>query len=116
MAGALQGRHRRGGLHPNLDPQPFDAIFLKGEHEAAYSAFEGRTTAGVALADWLRDHEVEEVDICGIATDHCVRASAIDAVAEGFTTSVLSDLLAGVAPQTTEAAWEQMRAAGVTVE
>ena len=59
-------------FHPNLDPQPFDAIFLKGEHAAAYSGFEGRTTDGAALADWLREHEVTDVDVCGIATDYCV--------------------------------------------
>ena len=60
-------------FHPNLDPQPFDAIFLKGEHEAAYSGFEGRRRDGEALADWLRAREVEQVDVCGLATDHCVR-------------------------------------------
>jgi nicotinamidase/pyrazinamidase len=100
-------------FHPNLDPQPFDAIFLKGDHDAAYSAFEGRTTSGTALADWLREREVEEVDICGIATDFCVRASALDSVAAGFTTAVLVDLCAGVAPETTEAALADMRDAGV---
>ena len=103
-------------FHPNLDPQPFDAIFLKGEHQAAYSAFEGTTTDGDGLADWLRAHEVEEVDVCGLATDHCVRATALDAAAAGFTTSVLIDLCAGVAADTTEAALTAMRAAGVTVE
>ena len=100
-------------FHPNLDPQPFDAIFLKGEHEAAYSAFEGRTTSGTALTEWLREREVSALDICGIATDHCVRASALDAAAAGFATTVLLDLCAGVAPETTEAALEQMREAGV---
>ena len=84
-------------FHPNLDPQPFDAIFLKGEQQAAYSAFEGRTTTGAGLADWLQEHGVEEVDVCGLATDHCVRATALDAAAAGFTTSVLSELCAGVA-------------------
>ena len=54
--------------------------------------------------------------MCGLATDHCVRATALDAAAAGFTTSVLSELCAGVAPATTEAALAQMRAAGVTVE
>ena len=73
-------------FHPNLDPQPFDAIFLKGEHAAAYSGFEGRTTDGEALADWLRGRGVEQVDICGIATDYCVRATALDARIEGFET------------------------------
>ena len=41
-------------FHPNLDPQPFDAIFLKGEHQAAYSGFEGADSNGTSLADWLR--------------------------------------------------------------
>ena len=67
-------------FHPNLDPQPFDAIFLKGEHAAAYSGFEGTHDDGTALADWLRSHEVEHVDVCGLATDYCVRATALDAV------------------------------------
>jgi nicotinamidase/pyrazinamidase len=102
-------------FHPNLDPQPFDAIFLKGEHAAAYSGFEGRTDTGTGLADWLRRHHVTHVDVCGLATDHCVRATALDAVQGGFETRVLTGLCAGVAPATTEAALSEMRAAGVTV-
>jgi nicotinamidase/pyrazinamidase len=102
-------------FHPNLDPQPFDAIFLKGEHIAAYSGFEGRTSDGVDLVTWLRTHEVEEVDVCGLATDHCVRATALDASGNGFATRVLTALCAGVAPETTEAALTEMRGHGVTV-
>ena len=102
-------------FHPNLDPQPFDAIFLKGEHAAAYSGFEGRSLEGVALADWLREREVTEVDVCGIATDHCVRSTVLDAVAAGFTTRVLTDLCAGVAEETTSRALEEMAGAGATV-
>ena len=82
-------------FHPNLDPQPFDAVFLKGEHAAAYSGFEGRRRDGDGLAAWLRGHEVTEVDVCGIATDHCVRATALDSAGEGFETRVLTDLCAG---------------------
>ena len=100
-------------FHPNLDPQPFDAIFLKGEHVAAYSGFEGSSDDGRPLAEWLRAHEVEQVDVCGIATDHCVRATVLDAVREGFRTRLLTDLCAGVAPATTEAALAEMSAAGV---
>jgi nicotinamidase/pyrazinamidase len=102
-------------FHPNLDPQPFDAIFLKGNHEAAYSAFEGRNLDGVRLADWLRERAVEEIDICGIATDYCVLQTALDAVKEGLSTTVLLDLCAGVAPQTSTAAVAQMRDAGVEI-
>ena len=100
-------------FHPNLDPQPFDAVFLKGEHAAAYSGFEGRSTDGSALADWLRSHEITHVDVCGLATDHCVRATALDAVREGFDTRVLESLCAGVSPGTTAAAVQEMRRAGV---
>lgn len=103
-------------FHPNLDPQPFDAIFLKGDHEAAYSGFEGREHAGTGLADWLRAHEVTEVDVCGIATDHCVRATALDAAREGFATRLLTDLCAGVAPETTSAALTEMAEAGVEID
>ena len=102
-------------FHPNLDPQPFDAVFLKGEHAAAYSGFEGKDPSGTGLADWLRGHQVTEVDVCGLATDYCVRATALDAQREGFSTSVLTRLIAGVAPGTSEAALAELRSSGVAV-
>jgi nicotinamidase/pyrazinamidase len=103
------------GLHPNLDTQFIEAVFDKGAYQAAYSGFEGADSTGLALADWLRQHEVDAVDIAGLATDHCVRATALDAVAAGFDTTVLLELTAGVAPQTVASALDQMRAAGVTL-
>jgi len=102
-------------LHPALDRGPVEAVFDKGEYAAAYSGFEARSE-GTSLADWLRGHGVDAVDVVGIATDHCVRATALDAVAEGFTTRVLLPLTAGVAEGTTEAALEQLRTAGVELE
>lgn len=100
-------------FHPNLDPQPFDAVFDKGERAAAYSGFEGKAADGTPLADWLKSRRVDQVDVVGIATDHCVRATAIDAARHGFSTRVLLDLTAGVARETTKAALEDMRSAGV---
>ncbi|MFI5729060.1 nicotinamidase [Kribbella sp. NPDC051587] len=103
-------------FHPNLDPQPFDAIFDKGEYEAAYSGFEGKShEGGRGLAEWLREHGITEVDVCGIATDYCVRATALDARVEGFGTTVLTGLTAGVAPGSTEQALSDLRAAGVNL-
>jgi nicotinamidase/pyrazinamidase len=102
-------------FHPNLDPEPFDAIFRKGEHRAAYSGFEGATDAGEGLEAWLRAREVTDVDVCGLATDHCVRATALDARRAGFRTRVLTALSAGVAPETTERALAEMAAAGVEI-
>jgi nicotinamidase/pyrazinamidase len=99
-------------LHPGLDREPIEAVFDKGEYAAAYSGFEG-SCGGAGLADWLRAHEVDAVDVVGIATDHCVRATALDAVAAGLSTRVLLPLTAGVAEGTTEAALEQLRTAGV---
>jgi len=102
-------------FHPNLDPQPFDAVFLKGERAAAYSGFEGRTTDGTPLTTWLQGHGVTHVDVCGIATDHCVRATALDAVREGFSTRLLAGLCAGVAPESTRRALGDMERAGVRI-
>jgi nicotinamidase/pyrazinamidase len=102
-------------FHPNLDPQPFDSIFRKGEYAAAYSGFEGSNDHGDTLADWLRRHEVEHVDICGIATDHCVRATALDAISNGFSARVLHRLCAGVAQDSSERALAEMHEAGITI-
>lgn len=105
------------GFHPNFAPSvasgAVEAVFGKGEHAAAYSGFEGADENGVGLADWLRDRDVTEVDVVGIATDHCVRATALDARRAGFGTRVLLDLTAGVAPATTERALTELREAGV---
>ena len=68
------------------------------------------------MAEWLRAHGVHAVDVVGIATDHCVRATALDAVANGLETRVLLHLTAGVAEATTEAALDQLRTAGVQLE
>lgn len=102
-------------FHPNLDPQPFNAIFLKGERSGAYSGFEGHTNDGTGLADWLRRHEITDVDVCGIATDYCVRHTALDAVRNGFKVGLLIDLCAGVAPETSERTVEELRNAGVSI-
>jgi nicotinamidase/pyrazinamidase len=99
-------------FHPNLDTDRFDAVFVKGEHQAAYSGFEGHT-GGIGLAAWLRMRDVSEVDVVGIATDHCVRATALGAAAQGLHTTVLLDLTAGVAAATTAAALTAMSEAGV---
>ncbi|GAA2982381.1 isochorismatase family protein [Streptomyces fulvorobeus] len=107
------------GFHPNFAPAvasgAIDTVFDKGAYAAAYSGFEGVDENGVGLARWLRDRSVTEVDVVGIATDHCVRATALDAAREGFTTHVLLDLTAGVAEATTERALSELRTAGVAL-
>jgi nicotinamidase/pyrazinamidase len=100
-------------FHPDLDVSPVEEVFSKGEYAAAYSGFEGRNDKGESLADWLRSQGVEDLDVVGIATDHCVRATALDAAREGFRTRVLLELTAGVAPETTASAMAEMRDAGV---
>ncbi|GAA1817600.1 isochorismatase family protein [Planosporangium flavigriseum] len=102
-------------FHPNLETDRIEAVFTKGEHAAAYSGFEG-DAGGVGLAAWLRMRDVDAVDVVGIATDHCVRATALDAAREGFDTTVLLDLTAGVAQATVDDALSQLRAAGVTLK
>jgi nicotinamidase/pyrazinamidase len=99
-------------FHPGFDVSRAEAVFSKGAHEAAYSAFEAADEAGTLLADWLRERGVDALDVAGIATDYCVRATALDAARAGFATRVLLGLTAGVDPVTTAAALSELREAG----
>jgi nicotinamidase/pyrazinamidase len=108
-------------FHPDLVTSRFDEVFVKGEHAAAYSGFEGVSSGfgpkpgatGESLESWLRARGVTDVDIAGIATDHCVRATTADAVRLGFGARVLIDLTAGVAADTTADAVREMVSEGV---
>lgn len=99
-------------LQEPLTEDLFTVVVRKGEHTAAYSAFEGRT-GDTLLGDWLRARDITELDVCGIATDHCVRATALDAAREGFAVRLLESLVRGVSPQTSAAALTELQAAGV---
>ena len=101
-------------FHPDFDRELAEAVFDKGAYEAAYSGFEG-SAGETSLAEWLRDREVTEVDVVGIATDHCVRATALDAAQEGFKTKVLVDYTAAVAEETKQKALQELFDAGVSV-
>ncbi|MEU6642017.1 nicotinamidase [Saccharomonospora sp. NPDC046836] len=102
-------------FHPQLDIAPITAVFSKGQYSDGYSGFEGTTDTGERLADWLRERAVTAVDVVGIATDHCVRATALDAARAGFSVRVLADLTAGVARSTVDATLAELDAAGVEI-
>ncbi|MCE3556135.1 nicotinamidase [Pseudonocardia sp. RS11V-5] len=102
-------------FHPALDVARIEAVFDKGQHAAAYSGFEGCEPREHTLEEWLRAHDVDSIDIAGIATDHCVKATALDARRAGLDTGVLLELCAGVLPVTTELALVEMREAGVVI-
>jgi nicotinamidase/pyrazinamidase len=101
--------------HPSLAGAPFAAIFDKGEYAAAYSGFEGTSADDEPLTEWLRSRGVDRVDVCGIATDYCVKATALDAARNGFATTVLLELTAAVTPANTDAVLDELAAAGVSV-
>ena len=104
------GARLQAPLHEDL----FAGVVRKGEHAAAYSAFEG-TVDGQPLSSWLAARDVDALDVCGLATDHCVRASALDARQAGFAVRLLLPLCAGIAPGTTARALEELREAGVEI-
>lgn len=108
---------RGADFHPALAEASFDGIFDKGEYAAAYSGFEGADhgQGDVGLADFLRRREVQEVDVCGIATDYCVNATARDALEAGFDTTVLVDLTAAVHPDAVPELTEQWSDSGIWV-
>jgi nicotinamidase/pyrazinamidase len=90
---------------------------VKGEYEAAYSGFEGRDFLGgnQKVPELIRELDVDELDIVGLATDHCVRATVLDALKAGFKVNVLTDYVAGVDPERSKAALTEMEAAGATL-
>ncbi len=100
---------------PELDTSLVTHHVRKGMGVPAYSAFEGVTDDGSDLATVLRDLGVTEVDVTGIATDYCVRASVLDARRHGLAVHVLDGLHAGVASETSEAAVAEMTEAGARV-
>ncbi|RMI32559.1 isochorismatase family protein [Nocardia stercoris] len=102
-------------FHPAFDTTRVEQVFSKGAYSASYSGFEGVTPVGEPLADWLRGRGVDRVAVCGLATDHCVRATALDARAAGFDTELLLDLSAAVAPANTGRVLDELRDAGVAV-
>lgn len=122
-------------LHEDLDTDYIEAYFRKGEFEAAYSGFEGLLapedsvmtgereagaqaqddTPKVSLDDWLAERDITDVDVVGIATDFCVKATALDAVDAGYETRVLLDLTAPVDEDALDEVSDELEDAGVTV-
>ncbi|KAA1250277.1 isochorismatase family protein [Mycobacterium simiae] len=100
---------------PDLDTGPIEAVFRKGAYQAAYSGFEGIDETGTTLLNWLRQRGIDEVDVVGVATDHCVCRTAEDAARAGLATRVLLSLTTGVSDESTNEALEHMRAAGIAV-
>jgi nicotinamidase/pyrazinamidase len=101
-------------LHPELNAQQIEVVLTKGSHpdEEAYSGFHG-----TQLAKILREKGVNRVVVCGLATDYCVRATALDALQEGFEVVVLADAVRGVDvhPGDSQRALEDLRRAGARV-
>ena len=132
-----RARTKGAEIHEDLDPEFIQAYFRKGQYTAAYSGFEGVLApeddvpsgdlkAGqavtevldedaIGLDDWLQSHDVEDVVVVGLATDYCVRATALDAVQAGYNTAVIAELTAGIA-EDPEEVFEELEAAGVEVE
>jgi len=126
-------------LHENLDTEHVDASFLKGLYSDGYSGFEGleghpekvgslegengtKVTPAAAVSDsspdlhaWLSAREVDAVTIVGIATDHCVRATVLDAVENGYRVRVIRELTVGVSEDSVEEAYAEFHAADVDV-
>lgn len=100
-------------FHRGLDTGRVEAVFRKGAYGAAYSGFEGVDDDGTPLLEWLRQRGVDEVDVVGIAADHCVRWTAEDAARAGLTTRVLVDLTVAVAADSAAQALAEMRTAGI---
>jgi nicotinamidase/pyrazinamidase len=107
-------------FHPGLNTWPVEEVFTKGVDESidSYSAFfDNAHRRATGLGDYLKANGVDEVYVLGLATDYCVKATALDAVALGLRTVVVEDGCRGVGlqPGDVDAAKAEMRAAGVVL-
>lgn len=102
--------------HPNLATDRVDIHIYKGQGTNGYSIFEGVDENNNSFESLISENSITRVDVVGIATDHCVLASAMDARKHGLEVNVLVNLTAGVAPAAIEAAIDQMVDAGISVE
>jgi nicotinamidase/pyrazinamidase len=101
--------------HSAIDTGLIDIHVRKGQGVPAYSIFEGTTDDGRTIVAALDELGVTDVDVVGIATDYCVRASALDALAAGRRVRVLTHLVAGVAPASSAAALDELAEAGAAL-
>ena len=101
--------------HLNLDTASIDEHVFKGQGQNGYSIYEGKTQGGQTFEQLLESNGIDEVDLVGIATDHCVLASAMDSKDHGLKVRVISSLTAGVSEASTEAAIDQMIDSGIEV-
>ncbi|MFD4422627.1 isochorismatase family protein [Agromyces sp. NPDC058484] len=101
--------------HPALDLAHVDVHIRKGQGVPAYSIFEGTDDAGASMHDVLASHGITDVDVVGLATDHCVRASVLDALEHGQHVRVFTDLVAGVAAESSAAALAELGHAGAVI-
>lgn len=98
--------------HDSIDTGLIDIHVRKGQGVPAYSIFEGTTDDGRSVPQALDELDITEIDVVGLATDYCVRASALDAMHHGRSVRVLRNLVAGVAAESSEAALRELAAAG----
>ena len=102
--------------HENLRTEYVELWFHKGEYTAAYSGFEAhRVGEKTLLADALRERGITRIDVCGIATDFCVRATVLDGVQEGFEVTVLQNLCSPVSRANEQKVLDELAAAGAQI-
>ncbi len=104
------------GVNAHVDfADVIDVVFSKGQYDAAFSGFEGVDPNGGTLDAHLKAHGVDAVDVVGLATDYCDKATAMDALKLGYSVQLRTDMCAGVAPATAATAIVDMRDAGVVI-
>jgi nicotinamidase/pyrazinamidase len=103
-----------------LETDRITKVFQKGTDPEvdSYSGFyDNGHRKATGMGDWLKEQGIEEVHVLGVATDYCVKFTVLDAISEGFRTTLLKDATRGVemAPGDVDRAVEEMRAAGAEV-
>lgn len=107
-------------FHPDLKTEKWKAVFKKGTNPKvdSYSGFFDNNRMGdTGLSSFLKENGIEEVFVCGLATDYCVKFTVLDAISEGFKTTLIADATRAVNIQENDdlKAIKEMSASGAKV-
>lgn len=102
-------------LVKELNDIKFDCAIKKGQYSPGYSAFEGHTDDSQSLETYLKEQEIDAIDICGLALSHCVKQSALDAHALGFKTRLLAPLSLAVHQEDTSSILHELKQSGIEI-
>jgi nicotinamidase/pyrazinamidase len=105
-------------FNPEINTEKFDYILRKGKLKTvdSYSAFADNDGSNLGLAGLLNSLKVDEIDICGLAFDYCVKYTALDGIKNNFKVNIIGNATKAVAPEQETQLKDELKKAGIIIK